>query len=131
MLHRQQDLLHSGYTGRGCSVSNIALYRTQGTEVSFACLLCEYGRQGLQLNRIADRLRDSQDIPFSYDEAVVNLIASRCTEIESGGRMVDAILTQTMLPEISREFLTRTMEGNPVKGVQVGVKDAQFTYAFS
>ena len=85
----------------------------------------------LQLNRISDRLKESQDIPFSYDEAVVKLIASRCTEIESGGRMVDAILTQTMLPEISREFLTRTMEGNPVKGVQVGVKDSQFTYAFS
>jgi len=85
----------------------------------------------LQLNRIADRLRESQDIPFSYDEAVVKLIASRCTEIESGGRMVDAILTQTMLPEISREFLTRTMEGNPVKGVQVGVQDSHFTYAFS
>jgi len=85
----------------------------------------------LQLNRIASRLKDSQDIPFSYDEAVVNLIASRCTEIESGGRMVDAILTQTMLPEISREFLTRTMEGNPVKGVQVGVQDSKFTYAFS
>jgi type VI secretion system protein VasG len=85
----------------------------------------------LQLNRIADRLAESQDIPFTYDDAVVNLIASRCTEVESGGRMVDAILTQTMLPEISREFLTRTMEGTPAKGVKVGVQDAKFTYAFS
>jgi type VI secretion system protein VasG len=85
----------------------------------------------LQLNRVADRLQESQGIPFTYDEEVVNLVASRCTEVESGGRMVDAILTQTMLPEISREFLTRTMEGTPAKGVQVGVKDAKFTYAFS
>ena len=61
----------------------------------------------------------------------MKLIASRCTEVESGGRMVDAILTQTMLPEISREFLTRTMEGSPAEGVQVGVKDGKFTYAFS
>ena len=42
---------------------------------------------------------------------MVDLIASRCTELESGGRMVDAILTQTLLPEISRELLTRLMEG--------------------
>ncbi|HEY3899542.1 MAG TPA: type VI secretion system ATPase TssH [Chthoniobacter sp.] len=85
----------------------------------------------LQLNRIADRLNESQGIPFNYGDDVVKLISSRCTEIESGGRMVDAILTQTLLPEISREFLTRTMEGNPVKSVQVGVQDDKFTYTFS
>ena len=85
----------------------------------------------LQLNRVADRLDESQGIPFTYDDEVVKLVASRCTEVESGGRMVDAILTQTMLPEISREFLTRTMEGNPAKKVHVGVKDANFTYEFS
>jgi len=85
----------------------------------------------LQLNRIASRLNESQGIPFTYDDEVVKLIASRCTELESGGRMVDAILTQTLLPEISREFLTRTMEGTPAKSVQVGVKDANFTYTFS
>jgi type VI secretion system protein VasG len=85
----------------------------------------------LQLNRIADRLSESQGIPLTYSDDVVKLIASRCTEIESGGRMVDAILTQTMLPEISREFLTRTMEGNPVKAVQVGVEKDKFTYSFS
>ncbi|HSI16061.1 MAG TPA: hypothetical protein VK961_28690, partial [Chthoniobacter sp.] len=85
----------------------------------------------LQLNRVADRLQESQGIPFTYDDEVVKLIASRCTEVESGGRMVDAILTQTMLPEISREFLTRTMNGAPAKSVHVGVKDAKLTYAFT
>jgi type VI secretion system protein VasG len=85
----------------------------------------------LQLTRIADRLSESQGIPLTYSDDVVKLIASRCTEIESGGRMVDAILTQTLLPEISREFLTRTMEGNPVKAVQVGAQDDKFTYTFS
>jgi len=62
---------------------------------------------------------------------VVDLIASRCTELESGGRMVDAILTQTLLPEISRELLTRLMEGSPVQKVQVTIKDGNFAYDYA
>jgi type VI secretion system protein VasG len=85
----------------------------------------------LQLNRVAERILEAHDIPFAYDDAVVKLIASRCTEVESGGRMVDAILTQTLLPEISREFLTRTMQGTPAQGVQIGANEGKFTYAFS
>ena len=67
---------------------------------------------------------------MTCDDAVVDLVASRCTEVESGGRMVDAILTNTLLPTISRQILTRLMEGNEVERVTVGVKDADFTYAF-
>src|SRR5438552_2004785 len=63
----------------------------------------------LQLSRIQKRVSENREITFGYDDAVVDLIASRCTEVESGGRMVDAILTQTLLPEISRELLTRLM----------------------
>jgi type VI secretion system protein VasG len=44
--------------------------------------------------------------------------------------MIDAILTNTMLPDISREFLTRMMEGKPIERVQVGVVDAGFGYDF-
>ena len=85
----------------------------------------------LQLSRVQKRLAETQDIPLTYDESVVELIASRCTEIESGGRMVDAILTQTMLPDISREFLTRLMNGTPAERVHIGVKDSDFIYKFS
>jgi type VI secretion system protein VasG len=63
----------------------------------------------LQLGRIAKRVVEHHRIPFHYDDEAVKLIVSRCTEIESGGRMIDAILTNTVLPAISREFLTRTM----------------------
>ena len=69
-------------------------------------------------------------MPLAYDEAVIDLIASRCTELESGGRMVDAILTQTLLPEISRQFLNRMLDGNPATRVHVGVKDGEFVYEF-
>jgi type VI secretion system protein VasG len=44
--------------------------------------------------------------------------------------MIDSILTNTMLPDISREFLVRMMEGKPIAGVKVGVTDGQFVYTF-
>jgi len=75
----------------------------------------------LQLRRIEKRIRENHEIPFSYDDAVVKLIASRCTELESGGRMIDAILTNTVLPAISRELLTRLMAGTPPTRVRVGL----------
>jgi type VI secretion system protein VasG len=85
----------------------------------------------LQLSRIQKRIGEGKDITFSYDDAVVDLIASRCTELESGGRMVDAILTQTLLPEVSRELLNRLMEGVPAQKVEVTVKDAAFAYNYA
>nr|WP_314577907.1 type VI secretion system ATPase TssH [uncultured Pseudomonas sp.] len=84
----------------------------------------------LQLGRIEKRLRDSHRVPFSFDDEVVALIASRCTELESGGRMIDAILTNSVLPTISREFLQRMMRGEVVNGVHVSVDSGEFSYAF-
>jgi type VI secretion system protein VasG len=85
----------------------------------------------LQLNRIAKRVTEHHKIPFTYDEDAVKLIVSRCTEVESGGRMIDAILTNTVLPEISREFLTRTMGGQTLNGVQLAVANGDFDYRFA
>jgi type VI secretion system protein VasG len=85
----------------------------------------------LQLGRIQKRIGENQQIVFSYDDAVVEIIASRCTELESGGRMVDAILTQTLLPEISRELLARLMEGASPEKIQVTVKDGNFAYDYA
>ena len=84
----------------------------------------------LQLNRIKKRVESRYKIPFTYGEDVVKLVVSRCTESESGGRMIDAILTNTMLPDISREFLTRMMQDQPITGVAVSVGDGQFVYGF-
>jgi type VI secretion system protein VasG len=85
----------------------------------------------LQLNRIKKRIEGRYRIPFHYGDDVIKLVVSRCTESESGGRMIDAILTNSMLPDISREFLNRMIEGKPVTGVTVGVNDAGFSYAFA
>ena len=84
----------------------------------------------LQLGRIEKRILENHGIPFTYDEAVIGLIAERCTELESGGRMIDAILTNTVLPAISEVFLTRMMEGETTEKVHVSVKDKEFVYDF-
>ncbi len=85
----------------------------------------------LQLNRIKKRVEARYKIPFEYGDDVVKLVVSRCTESESGGRMIDAILTNTMLPDISREFLTRMMQGQAIAGVDVHVADGSFAYRFA
>jgi type VI secretion system protein VasG len=82
----------------------------------------------LQLDRIKQRVEEQHKVPFRYDDAVVGLIASRCGEIESGARVVDAILTNTMLPKISEAFLRRLMEGNPVAAVEVSAGGGEFQY---
>jgi type VI secretion system protein VasG len=84
----------------------------------------------LQLGRIKKRIADNHKLPFEYDDAVVKLVVGRCTEGESGGRMIDAILTNTVLPRISEEFLKRMVEGRPVQRVRVSVQGGDFGYEF-
>jgi len=85
----------------------------------------------LQLGRIKKRLAENQQIPFSYDPEVVDLVASRCTEVESGARMVDAILTHTLLPAISETYLVQVLEGGVIERVHVGVADGDFSFQFA
>ena len=84
----------------------------------------------LQLKRISKRVQDRYKIPFEVGDDVVKLVVSRCTESESGGRMIDAILTNTMLPDISKEFLQRMLAGKAIEKVAVGVADGHFQYTF-
>jgi type VI secretion system protein VasG len=75
----------------------------------------------LQLGRICARLQENHRALFSYDKALITEIARRCTEVESGARNVDHILTRTLLPEVSREFLARMAVGERVSRVHVAV----------
>ncbi len=84
----------------------------------------------LQLGRIAKRVAEHHRVPLTYGDDAVRLVVSRCTEVESGGRMIDAILTNTILPALSREFLKRTMEGAPLTEVRLNVSDGDFSYEF-
>ncbi len=84
----------------------------------------------LQLDRIKTRVGASHGVPFTYSDAVVDTIVSRCQELESGGRMIDAIVTNSMLPDISNEFLRRMFEGQAVTQVAIDVHDGAFVYGF-
>ena len=84
----------------------------------------------LQLGRIERRVYENYEVPFTYDENVLGLIGERCTEVESGGRMIDSILTNNLLPAMSKECLMRRIDGRPITRVHVGVADGEFSYAF-
>jgi type VI secretion system protein VasG len=84
----------------------------------------------LQLGRIVRRIAENHRVPLVYDDSVVRLIAERCAEVESGARVVDAILTNTVLPAISREILTRGLGGQAVQRIAIGVGEAGFAYSF-
>ncbi len=84
----------------------------------------------LQLQRIEQRLLRNHAIPLSYDDGVVDLIISRCSELESGARMVDAILRNNLLPQISRHLLSQRVGDRQVEGIHVGADGGEFQFHF-
>jgi type VI secretion system protein VasG len=84
----------------------------------------------LQLGRIERRIHANHKIPFTYDDTVIAQIVSRCTELESGGRMIDSILTNTVLPKISTHILNAMLEAKPLQRAHLSVTDGEFAYAF-
>jgi len=85
----------------------------------------------LQLDRIAARLQANHGIALAYDDSAVELVARRCTAIESGGRMIDAILTHTILPRLSEEVIGATVSARKLAGVQLSAAGDDFHYEFS
>jgi type VI secretion system protein VasG len=84
----------------------------------------------LKLGKIQRRLAESHKIALVYDDVLLNEVAARCTEVESGARNVDNILSNTMLPDLSRQILSRLAEGAVAERVSVSVKDGELTYAW-
>ena len=84
----------------------------------------------LQLGRIVKRVKENHKIAMSYDQAVVDHIVSRCTELASGGRMIDAILTNDMLPTLSTELLGRMADGKTVERIEVTAPGDRLEYVF-
>ncbi|WP_313705766.1 type VI secretion system ATPase TssH [Massilia sp.] len=83
----------------------------------------------LKLNRIAKRVRDNHHASFDYDDALVNAVLARCTEVDSGARNVDTILNGTLLPEIADTVLARMAEGGAIARIKVGATRAgRFKY---
>jgi len=85
----------------------------------------------LKLGHIKKRVEEKYQIPFTLDEDVVEVIADRCNDVDSGARVVDSILSNTLLPTISQRFLEKMVEGEQPLGIHIAVKDGQFEYQFS
>ncbi|MBL8186010.1 MAG: type VI secretion system ATPase TssH [Blastocatellia bacterium] len=83
----------------------------------------------LQLGKIKNRIADNHGAQFSYDESVIETVAKRCTDVDSGARNVYNILTGTLLPEMSGEVLSRMASGEGLKRVHVSIGEGEsFTY---
>jgi type VI secretion system protein VasG len=84
----------------------------------------------LKLAKIQRRLKETHRIDLIYDAALIDEVARRCTEVESGARNVDNILTNTLLPDISRQLLGRIAEGARPESIHVGIgEDGSFVYS--
>jgi type VI secretion system protein VasG len=82
----------------------------------------------LKLGKIARRMRENRNVSFVYEEGLIEKIAGRCTEVDSGARNVDHILTNTLLPELSRELLSRMATGEQIKEVKVTLSGEGFGF---
>jgi type VI secretion system protein VasG len=86
----------------------------------------------LKLGKIRRRLQDTHKIELTYEDALVDQVAKRCTEVESGARNIDNILTNSLLPEISQKLLEHIAEGTKPRGIRAGIgEDGAFTYSYS
>ena len=84
----------------------------------------------LKLKKIQRRIEENHKISLTYEPALIDEVAHRCTEVESGARNVDNILTNSLLPDISRQLLARMAEGGKLSSVHVGIgEDGQFAYS--
>jgi type VI secretion system protein VasG len=86
----------------------------------------------IQLERIVRRVRDNHGARFQYGDDLVSAVLARCNEAESGGRVVDNILTHSLLPQLSAEVLDRMARAESFACVDVSVGDAgEFRFALS
>jgi type VI secretion system protein VasG len=85
----------------------------------------------LQLGRIDQRIRDNHGAAFVYADAVIDHIVSKCNDPDSGGRMIDNIITNTLLPALSREFLKKSLAKEEITQARVTIEDNDFAYAWT
>ena len=86
----------------------------------------------LKLGSIRRRVEEHYRATFTYDPQVVAGIVERCKEVDSGARNIDHILTGTMLPELSAEFLARMAAAQAIKGVHITLSpDGAFLYSIN
>ena len=84
----------------------------------------------LKLNKIVKRVQENYGAEFTYTQAVRDEIIGRCNNIASGARMIDAIISNDLLPQISTQFLEKTMNNRKIVSVEADCMDGKFIYNF-
>ncbi|WCM90139.1 type VI secretion system ATPase TssH [Acidovorax sp. NCPPB 3576] len=84
----------------------------------------------LQLQRIQTRILERHNAQFTFDEAAVQLIRQRCSEVESGARMVDGIITQNLLPRLAMQFLQSSVDAHVIRKIELSASDSDFEIVF-
>jgi type VI secretion system protein VasG len=82
----------------------------------------------LQLKRVGARIAEHHKATFEAEDSAVDLIVSMCNDPDSGGRVIDNIVTNTILPALSREILKRQLAREPITSVHVAAENGQFVY---
>lgn len=86
----------------------------------------------LKLNKMAKQLMNNNKMHLSYSEAVVETIAARCTEVETGARNIDYIVRGTIMPQLSQEILAHMTTGGMPSAVNLDIgADGCFSMMFS
>jgi len=86
----------------------------------------------LKLRRIGERIAANHKAAFEYDDALVEAVLARCTEVDSGARNVDNILNGTLLPEVAESVLARMAEGGAIERIAVTAEgDGKFGYTIA
>ncbi|MGO8797953.1 MAG: type VI secretion system ATPase TssH [Roseiarcus sp.] len=82
----------------------------------------------LQLGRVGKRIEEGHGAAFDYDQAVVDHIVSLCNDPDSGGRVIDNIITNSILPALSREILKRSLAREEIHRAKVSIAEGAFAY---
>lgn len=87
---------------------------------------------GLNMNRVAQRVRNHYAADFSYDDEVLLHIVARCQESDTGARNIDSILNRSLLPALAGECLQKLANDEVITGIHVAVDDeGEFCYQFA
>ncbi|MEY1556980.1 type VI secretion system ATPase TssH [Yoonia sp. R2331] len=90
-----------------------------------------HGITNLKLKSVIKRLKEAHGANMTFSKDVLDHIVEQCRDPDSGGRMIDNIITNSILPDLSRQVLSKMVSGEEMQAVEVVLKDGAIAYEFS
>ncbi len=85
----------------------------------------------LKLEKVRDRVKSNHGAALVYDESLVELIALRCLDVDSGARNAEAVIADTVLSALSVEILAAMANRKPVQKISLSVSKGKLDINFS